>query len=125
MRLGVSVPIQPLFVVNDDSVIAVGHLDGSERIGLAKKAQENYTAWFSSVPLQNPDLMRYLLRAGGAHIYNEHNDIIRCGGGILAIHTATGGARTIRLQGGVTVEVDLPARHTMLVDSLTGHTLLG
>ena len=117
-------PIRPLFSVIDQQAQSMGHLAGTDRVGLARKQLADSTVWFSSVPLRNPDLIRRLLQSAGVHIYQEAGDVTYAGRGLLAIHTLTGGPRLICLRNGRSVSITLHPKSTELLDAETGAILL-
>jgi len=116
--------IEPLFAVDDDAATVLGKLRGSEHPGLAGKGLAGHTAWFSSVPLRGANLLRYLLREAGAHIYDHQGDILYAGSGMVIVHSALGGPRTIALRNGRRIETQLPAACTWVFDSETGEKLM-
>lgn len=123
-KFGFEKAVQPLFVVRDSAAVVLGRLASSQEPALAKKQLSDATVWFSAVPLRNADVWRYVLRNAGAHIFNESNDVLYHGGGILTVHTLQGGKRTLTLRNQRKVEVELPPRSTQLFDGETGKALL-
>lgn len=83
------------------------------------------TWWTFAVPPTSPDLIRALGRRAGCHVVNDHNDSTTVGDGLVLVHTLTGGRRELRLPGGPTVALELPARSTTVLDAATGAVLLG
>ena len=65
-----------------------------------------------------------ILKSTSAHLYTGHDDIVHAGAGLLLIHTKSGGPRQVRLRSGKTLEVTLPANHSLLLDATTGEDLL-
>ncbi|MGO8814158.1 MAG: hypothetical protein ACLQVG_05735 [Terriglobia bacterium] len=116
--------IEPLFAVEDDAAIAVGKLQGSEHVGLARKKLGGHTAWFSSVPLRDANLLRYLLGEAGAHIYNDQGDILYAGSGMVILHSVRGGPRALTLRNGRRIETQLPPACTWVFDSESGEKLM-
>jgi hypothetical protein len=116
--------IEPLFAVQDSAATVLGKLQGSDHAGLARKRLANHTAWYSSVPMTNANLLRYLLREAGAHIYDDRGDVIYAGNGMLMVHSAAGGPRTFTLRNGRRIEAKLPGPCTWVFDSETGEKLL-
>lgn len=115
----------PVFRVEDESVEAFGYYGGSRDVALARKTLDSgAVTWYCALPLKNPAVMREIFRSAGAHIYSEKNDPLHIGGGILAIHTETGGPRRLSLPGGRVVEADLEPWSTTIYDLETGETLL-
>jgi hypothetical protein len=116
--------IEPLFAARDVDATVLGKLEGSEHAGLVRKPLAGHTAWFSSVPLREPNLLRYLLREAGVHIYNDQSDVVYAGSGLLIVHSASGGPRTLTLRNGRRIEITLPAASTWVFDSETGEKLM-
>jgi len=124
VRFRIGSSAQPLFAIKDESAIAVGYFKDSNDVALAYKNLGDCTSWYCSLPLRNGDLMREIFRRSGAHIYNDKGDVIYTGGGLLCVHTRTGGKRDISLRNGKIIEVELPANSTTLFDNDTGRIVL-
>lgn len=116
--------VEPLFAVQDPDATALGVIEGSDSVGLARKKFEHHTAWYASVPLRGHELLRYILREAGAHIYSDGGDVVHVGNGILCVETAEGGPRTLRLRNGKQIKLDLPANSTTVLDAETGERQL-
>jgi hypothetical protein len=116
--------VDPLFAVQDPDAVPLGVIEGSDSVGLARKKLEQHTAWYASVPLRGPELLRYMLREAGAHIYSDGGDVVHAGNGILCVETAEGGPRTLRLRNGKQLRLDLPANSTTVLDAETGERQL-
>lgn len=97
--------------------------DGS--ISAAWRKTDDATWWSFGVCPTAPAVLRALGRRAGCHVLNDHDDATTFGDGLLMVHTLTGGARTLRLPGGKTLSVTLPARSTTVFDAQTGAVLLG
>ncbi|MGO8792935.1 MAG: beta-galactosidase [Terriglobia bacterium] len=123
-KFGFEKTIEPLFAAEDADAKTLGKLQGSEHAGLVRKQLAGHTAWFSSVPLRDPNLLRYLLREAGAHIYDDQSDVLYAGSGMVIVHSASGGPRTILLHNGRRIEAQLPAACTWVFDSETGEKLM-
>jgi len=117
-------PWEPMFCVDDPKAEAVGFIKDSGETGLAYKEFGSYTSWYCSIPLTNADIMRHIFRRSGAHIYNEHNDSIHCGGGILCVHTKDGGRRKLTLKNGKVIDAVLAPHSTVFFDCESGNILL-
>jgi hypothetical protein len=103
---------------------AVGRwADGS--ISAAWRQEAAATWWAFGVCPTSPAFLRALGRRAGCLVLNEHDDATTLGDGLLMVHTLTGGPRTLRLPGGKTLSVTLPARSTTVYDAQTGEVLLG
>jgi hypothetical protein len=114
----------PTFQVVDPEAEVLGYYGGSVEVALARKEVNGATVWYSALPLKHPPLMREIFRQSGAHIYNEKNDVISAGGGVLWIHTETGGSRTLALRNGTHVELALDPWSTVILDGESGEILL-
>ena len=71
-----------------------------------------------------PTDWRPILKQTATHLYTDHDDIIHTGGGLLLLHTKTGGPRLIRLRNGKTIQTTLPPNHSLLLNAETGEKLL-
>ncbi len=114
----------PTFQVTDPEAKALGYYGGSVEVALARKEVNGAAVWYSALPLKHPPLMREIFRQSGAHIYNEKNDVVSAGGGVLWIHTETGGKRTLTLHNGKKVKINLAPWSTVILDSDTGKEIL-
>ncbi|MGD0128739.1 MAG: hypothetical protein ABSF46_25580 [Terriglobia bacterium] len=121
---GLEGSIEPLFAARDADATVLGKLQGSEHAGLARKQLAGHTAWFSSVPLRDPNLLRYLLKEAGVHIYDDQGDVVYAGSGMLIVHSVSGGPRTLSLRNGRRIETRLQAACTWVFDSETGEKLM-
>jgi hypothetical protein len=81
--------------------------------------------WFATVPPADPAAWREIFRAAGAHLYVETGDIIHAGGGLVLLHTKSGGARELKLRGGRAVQVQMPPKSSWVFDAQSGAKLLG
>jgi hypothetical protein len=115
--------VSPLFIVADPDAEVFGKLSGVNQVGLAKKKLADSTAWFCSLPLSNPDVIRAILKDSGAHIYDDKNDTIYCGNGMLCIHSGDGGHRKLWLKNGKSIEFELKPGSTKVFDSRSGKAL--
>lgn len=114
--------VNPLFIVKDRSTDHLGKINN--KVGFARKSFEHYTSWFMALPPTKPELWRAIFTKAGAHIYNDSKDIFYSGGGILSVHTAKGGKRTVYLKNGKPVLIDFPDNSTILLDTKTGVIIL-
>jgi hypothetical protein len=69
-------------------------------------------------------LLRYLLREAGVHIYDDQDDVVYAGSGMLIVHSVSGGPRTLSLRNGRRIETKLQAACTRVFDSETGEKLM-
>ncbi|HTE33062.1 MAG TPA: hypothetical protein VK666_21915 [Chryseolinea sp.] len=116
--------VTPMFIVNDAKTQTLGLITGTKQVGFAKKKLKESTAWFISLPPDNPKLWQYIFKDAGAHVYNESEDIIYGGNGTLTVHTKEGGSKTIRLRNGKNISLDLAPFSTTILDPNTGEILL-
>ena len=121
---GLNRKVEPLFAVQDPDAVALGVIEGSDSVGLARKGLEHHTSWYASVPLRGHNLLRFLLREAGAHIYSDRGDVIYAGNGILCVESAEGGSRILRLRNGKNINLDLPANSTTVLDAESGERQL-
>jgi hypothetical protein len=120
----ISNKIDPLFVVNDRSVETLGTLKDTSAVLFARKKLTRHTSWFMAIPSNDPAIWRYIFQQAGAHVYETNGDVIYTGGGVLSIHTATGGDRTIVLKNGKKLVMKLVPNSTVVLDSETGEKLM-
>lgn len=119
-------PVQPLLAINDPEAQILGTFDLPGKPGaIAKKEFPTHTSWFISLPSKEIEPLRSLLHKAGAHVYAESDAIFYGGGGILVLHSKTGGPHSVRLKSGQQIDLHLPdGPATVLIDSTTGELLL-
>lgn len=122
-RHGVGQPV-PVLVVDDPAAEPIAHFEGTNHVAIARKNLPDVTCWFCSLPLRGPALLHRIFREAGAHAYVDAGTVLHEGGGVIAVHTADPAARRVTLRGGRTVDVDVPVRSTVLLDSETGELLI-
>jgi len=81
--------------------------------------------WSFGVSPVVPSVLRALGRRAGCHVINDHDDATLMGDGLLMVHSLTGGARTLHLQGGQSLQVTLSPRSTTVFDAQSGAVVLG
>ena len=114
----------PILEVTDRTAVPVGYLGQSERVVMAYKKLPRSTSWFCGLPLRKAPLMREIFKRAGVHLYNEQEDVIYSGNGILTVHTKDGGNRQLTLRNGKPITLTLAPRSTVLLDNQTGEILL-
>jgi len=124
-KLQVAKTFSPFFTVNDPAATSLGTLDGSGATVFARKRQPGHTSWFSSLPPLDDALLGHIFQQSGAHMYAPPGDVIHAGGGIVCIHTVTGGERELVLKNGRRLRVSLPPRSTEIFDAGNGAVLIG
>ena len=118
-------PISPLFAVRDPAAQAFATFSASGDTAIARKAFQDHTSWFVSLPSKATDPMRFILHQAGAHVYGDGDAIFYSGGGVLVLHTLSGGPRNVTLRSGKSVHLDLPeGPATVLIDNQSGKILL-
>ena len=113
----------PCFSVNDPEAETVATFRVSGKSAAAVKKHSHATDWFFSLPPCSPVILRELFRQAGAHLYNEDGDALSCGGGLLSIHTVSGGPRKVTLRDGRTLELRLQPASTTVIDTDSGDVL--
>ena len=94
------------------------------RVAAAVVRHRTHNDYFFALPLMTNGLWMQLLRDAGCHIYDDAGDAVIAGSGLLMIHTASGGERTIRLRNGREVKVMLQPKQTLLLDAESGEKVL-
>lgn len=122
--------LSPLFCVQSDTnqgdVEALAHFENTSHIAVARREDENHTAWYVALPSYDPALGKALMQHLPAHRYNTTGDIFYAGGGLLVVHSAEGGTREITLRDNRTITLEMPlGAATYVLDSKTGEVLLG
>jgi hypothetical protein len=116
--------VYPLVSITDKNAQVLGKLTGTEHTVLARKNNPHFTSWYSTLPLHGPELMRKVLQEAGVHVYStDLADVLYSGSGLLWIHTAEGGKRTIRLKNGKMMEIMLAPKSTTLYNNQTGEQI--
>lgn len=115
--------VNPLFIADDDKVEVLGTINGNSNAGFVKKKLKMHTSWFASLPPADIALWEYIFKLSGVHIYNDGQDVVYGGNGVLTVHTAKGGQRTIHLKNGKNVLLDLPQHSTVVVNAFTGEII--
>ncbi|MGL6267662.1 MAG: hypothetical protein ACRC2O_07030, partial [Chitinophagaceae bacterium] len=116
--------VNPLFIVEDKDVTTLGTVSGTSHTAFARKDLKDYVSWFINLPPANTAFWEYIFKKSGAHIYNNSGDIFYSGGGILTVHSATGGDRTIQLKNGKIIQIVIGANSTTLLNPESGEVIL-
>lgn len=91
----------------------LGRIAGTDLPGLVASGEGRATSVFCSIPFIPRELLVGVMREAGVHRYiDESADVLRADSRFIALHTAAGGQRTLRLPTPATV-----------VDALTGELL--
>jgi len=90
---------------------------GAQPPGLSREG----SVWFhTGSPALTTAQWREIFAHAGAHLYTEAGDIVHAGGGLVLIHSKTGGARTVRLRSGRSVEAAFSPNSSLIFDAATG-----
>jgi hypothetical protein len=118
--------LAPLPIVNDNKADILGKLVVSNKdwAGLAYKKLGGASIYYSSLPWQNPQMLRTIFKKAGVHIYADSNDSFFAGAGLLGISTKNGGSKSILLKNGKALQIEMGANSTAIIDSETGEILL-
>jgi len=110
----------PAFIVDDPDSLTLGWLllsQGRHENGLAVKefgkgargkgksgyGPGDFASVYTEAPLLPAELLRSIAAYAGCHVYNDQNDVLYAGDGILAVHAAKPGSRHLRLPHPTTV----------------------
>ncbi len=121
---GIAGAVQPLFAVEDKNAQTIGQYAGTDDAALAIRHLAHATVVYSGLPITQEPLLRTIFRLAGAHIYDKEPDVILADNNYICIHTLTGGERKIMLRNGKVVSVTLSPRSTVILDAVTGKSVL-
>ena len=116
---------QTFFAVRDSRAEPLAVFDTlfPAKVAAARIVRDSVTDYFFALPLMTAGLWRQLFRQAGCHIYDTEGDAVIAGSGLLMIHTAEGGERTLHLRNGKEVRLRLQPKQTLLLDAETGVVL--
>ena len=110
LRFGSELNLSPILWCADPQATVLGQMVGTPistetpvkwwslwRPGLAVKQVNGANSVFCAVPELPSALVRSVARFAGVHIYDDEGDVLFASAGFLALHTAHGGERLIRL----------------------------
>ncbi len=90
--------MQPLFYIDDESVVAFGEITGTGKTGWAVKRFKDWTSIYIAVPgAFTPELIRNIVREAGMEPIGPCNDVTYAGNGFITIHALSNGSKTLRL----------------------------
>jgi hypothetical protein len=115
--------VYPLVAITSPEAEPLGTLDGTKHSVIARRKFPTHTSLLAVLPLHSAGVWRTVLRDAGCHIYNEQDDFTGAGDGLILLHTASGGPRTLRLRNGRSVPLQLPGAATWLLDAETGEVV--
>lgn len=113
---GTDKEIAPILYAEDDGAEILGWLERQYYPALVRKAHSGWTALWSGVPGLPWNLLGHFAEQAGVHRYLDDGSQVMANAGLLAVHPAGDGNRTLRLPG--------PRR---LVDAVSGedHGVVG
>ena len=93
--------VSPTGIVNDSEATALGYMyDNPSQVAFAIKEMKEWTSIYSAVPCLPTEVIRNLLKQYDVHVYSENrNDVIFANSNYVAVNTAYGGEREIKLDG--------------------------
>jgi hypothetical protein len=94
---GTDKQITPILYAEDDSAETLGWLERQYYPVLMRKAQAGWTALWSGVPGVPWNLLGRMAEAAGVHRYLDDGSQVLANAGLLAVHPAGDGRRTLRL----------------------------
>lgn len=92
----------PSFVMDDPAAAVIGQYNAAGKclpaFGMKKLGRS--AVWYSAVPVLPRELLRGIYLASGIHIWNEkQQDVLFAARGVVGIHCAAGGKKTLILPG--------------------------
>lgn len=97
--------------------------ENGDPAALLRKTERGVRSYFA-VPPGDSEILHALGKETGCHAWNAPGDTTLQGRGLLIIHSKEGGKRAIQLPNGKSIDLDLPAPTTTVLDSETGEVLL-
>lgn len=121
----------PVTYISDSEATILGYMKDNGKPGLGVKKFDDWTSIYSSAVNLDVDLLRNLCKAAGVHIYSEsNNDVIYSNANYVALHSAVGGKKTIKLDGTYAVYDEFSGKYvsygtdTIEFDLLSNDTVL-
>lgn len=90
----------------------------------ARLSAPSHTSVFAAFPLRGVPVLRAVLADAGCHVYCDSSEPVYAADGLVLMHSATGGQRTLTLRSGARVTLALDGPSTVLVDAGTGERVL-
>lgn len=94
---GVHQEMPVTFCVDDPQVEALAYYSGRGPVGLARRAFENWTCYYCSVPGLPGSFARTLLKEAKVHCYLDSDDVLYANKSYIAVHVRHGGMKTLHL----------------------------
>lgn len=96
--------VHEISVKESSDQVVLGTLRDSGKIGFAMKDMGDWTSIYCAAPHLSANLYRNILEMAEAHIYSDNPaDIIWSNSGYVGVHSATTGAKTVKLPGNYAV----------------------
>ncbi len=90
--------VDPIFVPHVADAEELGHIEGTEFAGLARKSMGEWTSVFCSAPRLLPDTLRRHARDAGCHVYVETGDALFVDNQFVCVHASTTGKKVVNLR---------------------------
>ena len=81
----------PMMIIEDKEAVIIGKMKYKNLPAAGYKKFSNHTSWYCSLPWLRPDLPTSVLKKTCAHIYEDQNDGLISGAGLISICTIKGG----------------------------------
>lgn len=110
--------------VRPDGGEVIAHFvdDGKPAVAYSEKGE--YTSWHISVPVNNPSVMRGILKKTGAHIYCDKDASVCAGRGLVLICANEPGEYKVTLKCGKEINFNISKAETFVFDWETGEKLI-
>lgn len=96
--------LSPIFAVTDPAATPLATYTNGAGVAVASKTVDGHTSIYSGV-LQLPvEALRDIARQAGVHIYNDQNNVVMAGNGLVALHASSPGKKVIKLPSESAVE---------------------
>ena len=109
----------PYFTIEDTEAEPLAYYGGTREVAAAKKAH----VWYFPMLKLDFDIALDFIESSGAHRYTDSREAVFAGAGLVALHTASGGERTVNLKNGKSVTLPLPPHTTAIFDAESGERL--
>lgn len=88
--------LSPAFVIDDPKARPIAHRSRENgSVAVASKKMDGWTSIYSAAMQLPTDALRNIARQAGVHIYNDQNDVVMAGNGIVALHASSDGLKKI------------------------------
>jgi hypothetical protein len=89
--------VGPVFFVDDPNATPLGHLRDGGEVAYAVRDHGGWKSVYLSMLNFGPAILRNLTRFARGHVYCDSNDVVYANRSLLCLHSASGGAKSIRL----------------------------